>query len=87
MVKNHILEFIAKVTGDLVLHIFRDMSHVEMSGFSFGAHIASRSCRYLFNVTGTKVEFLQGMDQKPNNIFTSDSNDCIDSFSLSSQQA
>lgn len=76
MVTEHVLEFIAKLTGDLIIEIqrkslnrkdglgVRDMSHVEMSGWSFGAHIASRACRYLFNITGTRVKFLQGIQKE-----------------------
>ena len=71
MVDEHVLEFIAKMIGDFILaissfkwHDLHDMSHVEMVGFSFGAHIAAFACRYLHKQAKTQVKFLLGINGK-----------------------
>lgn len=71
MVNEHLIEFIAKVIGDFILAIdgfkldgVHDMSHVEIVGFSMGAHIAAFACRYLYFKTGTQVKFLLGINAK-----------------------
>lgn len=71
MVKSRRLEFVAKIAGDLVLAVrkkclekgdtgIRNMSHVEIVGLCFGAHIGGRACRYLYMMTKTKVKLLLG---------------------------
>lgn len=77
MVKSHRLQFTTKLARDLVLNLreqclqdetpgcLKDMSQVTMLGFSFGAHIASQTCRNLYKSTGQKVGKLIGKMTNP----------------------
>ncbi|XP_031617559.1 uncharacterized protein LOC116337274 [Contarinia nasturtii] len=80
MVKTKRLEFVAKQVRDLVLNVrekclndthssvscLKHMSQVEISGYSFGGHIASRTCDYLFQKTNEKVKMLLALDPSGN---------------------
>lgn len=62
IVETKRFEFVAKEARDLVLKIkLDDMEKVTVVGFSFGAHIASKTCRYLFQKTNQKVGKLIGI--------------------------
>ncbi|XP_031635205.1 uncharacterized protein LOC116348363 [Contarinia nasturtii] len=74
MVKTKRLEYVARMARDMVLAVYRrcvkytrapclqSMSQVDVSGFSFGAHIAGRTCQYLEEKTGEKVRMLLALD-------------------------
>ncbi|XP_031617558.1 uncharacterized protein LOC116337273 [Contarinia nasturtii] len=80
MVKTRRLEFVAKQARDFVLNVrerclndplssascLKHMSQVEISGYSFGGHIASRTCDYLFQKTNEKVKMLLALDPSGN---------------------
>ncbi|XP_031617560.1 phospholipase A1 2-like [Contarinia nasturtii] len=75
MVQTNRLEFVAKEVRDLVLSVrdlkgsIKSISQIVMVGFSFGAHIASRACRYLTAKTGEKVKKLIGLDPSAATLF------------------
>ncbi|XP_031632635.1 uncharacterized protein LOC116346619 [Contarinia nasturtii] len=70
MVKTRRPEYVAKMARDLVLDIgekcamstrnkcVKNLSHVDVTGFGFGAHIAGYTCEYLFKRTDGKVRIL-----------------------------
>lgn len=72
MVKTKRIEFVAKQARDLVLRVRNEcyetgksscinyLSQVDVVGFSFGAHIGSHTCKFLFEKTGQKVRMLLG---------------------------
>lgn len=72
MVRSKRLEFVAKTARDLVIGVrnyceknkrktaLKRMSEVDITGFSYGAHIASKTCQYLFWKTKQKVGMLFG---------------------------
>lgn len=74
MVEDHRMQFVAKLTRDLVVDVrdqcvkngvpgcLRNLSQITMLGFSLGAHIASQACVYLYQKTGEKVGKLFGID-------------------------
>ncbi|XP_031628184.1 uncharacterized protein LOC116343978 [Contarinia nasturtii] len=74
MVKTGRLEYVAKMTRDLVFNVrgkcletperrcLKNLSQVDISGFSFGAHIAGKTCQYLFTRTGERVRMLLALD-------------------------
>ncbi|XP_031635215.1 uncharacterized protein LOC116348370 isoform X2 [Contarinia nasturtii] len=74
LVSSKRLEYVAKMARDLVLEVqrkcvtstrrqcLRNLSQVDVTGFSFGAHIAARTCEYLFRSTGERVRLLLGLD-------------------------
>lgn len=75
MVKNRRLEYVAKMARDLVLGVrekgvanrrgLRSLSQLDISGYSFGSHIAGQTCQYLREKVGArtneKVRLLLGM--------------------------
>lgn len=42
-------------------YCLRDLSQVDITGFSSGAYIAAYTCKYLFESIGEKVRLLLGM--------------------------
>lgn len=72
MVSTRRLEFVAKQARDLVLNVreiclesrkancLKNMSQVEVIGFSFGAHIGAHTCKFLYEKTNEKVKLLLG---------------------------
>jgi dienelactone hydrolase len=60
MVSEYRLEYAAKVARDLVLRLGVNLSRVDVTGFSVGAHIAGRTCQYLQRKTGHTVRLLLG---------------------------
>ncbi|XP_031628482.1 uncharacterized protein LOC116344188 [Contarinia nasturtii] len=76
MVATRRLEYAAKMTRDLLLGVrqnclnikwykrscLKHLSQVDVTGFGFGAHIASRTCQYLFEKTSEKVRLLLALD-------------------------
>lgn len=72
MVQNHRLQYAAKVARDFVLSIREEcikngspgclskMSKLTVLGLSFGAHVASQTCKNLYQSTGEKVGKLIG---------------------------
>ncbi|XP_031635216.1 uncharacterized protein LOC116348371 [Contarinia nasturtii] len=72
MVTTRRFEYVAKLARDLITGIIekgatrnfslKSMSQVDVSGFSFGAHIAGRTCQYLEEKTGEKVRMLLALD-------------------------
>ncbi|XP_031617380.1 uncharacterized protein LOC116337153 isoform X2 [Contarinia nasturtii] len=78
MVKTQRLEYVAKLGRDLVLGVIqkciasnrqqclRNLSQVDVSGWSFGAHIAGRTCQYLNKKTDGKVRLLLALDPTKN---------------------
>ncbi|XP_031635746.1 uncharacterized protein LOC116348774 [Contarinia nasturtii] len=74
MVKTRRLEYVAKMARDLVFGVrakclattertcLRNLSQVDVTGFSFGAHIAGRTCQYLLRKTGERVRLLLALD-------------------------
>ncbi|XP_031635206.1 uncharacterized protein LOC116348364 [Contarinia nasturtii] len=74
LVKSKRLDFAAKLARDIVLGVrdkcvqsegrqcLRHMSQVDVSGFSFGAHMAGRACQYILEKTGERVRMLLALD-------------------------
>ncbi|XP_031637029.1 phospholipase A1-like [Contarinia nasturtii] len=62
MVKTRRLEYVAKMAGDLVAIQCLNVSQVDVSGFSFGAHVAGRTSQYLLRKTGERVRILLALD-------------------------
>ncbi|XP_031628884.1 uncharacterized protein LOC116344472 [Contarinia nasturtii] len=73
LVATNRLEYVAKMARDLVLNVRNQsqssagdnilhMSRVDVTGFSFGAHIAGRTAEYLLSKTGEKVRMLLALD-------------------------
>ncbi|XP_031637678.1 phospholipase A1-like, partial [Contarinia nasturtii] len=73
LVVTNRLEYVAKMVRDLVLNVryqsqssagdnILHMSRVDVTGFSFGAHIAGRTAEYLLSKTGEKVRMLLALD-------------------------
>ncbi|XP_031635977.1 phospholipase A1 1-like [Contarinia nasturtii] len=74
MIKTRRLEYVAKMARDLVFGVrgkclattertcLRNFSQVDVTGFSFGAHIAGRTCQYLLQKTHEKVRMLLALD-------------------------
>lgn len=73
MVKIGRIENVAKIAHDLVCVreksyeltkkalCPRNLSHVDVIGFGFGAYFASRTCEYLRQLSGRKVRLLLGI--------------------------
>nr|ACI22681.1 lipase-like protein 1 [Orseolia oryzae] len=90
MVKTNRLDFVAWQIRDLVSRVrfqcirsrkkscLNSLSQVDISGFSFGAHLASRTCQFLKDELGEKVQMLLALDpsktpplvKKPKNTIT-----------------
>ncbi|XP_031635208.1 uncharacterized protein LOC116348366 [Contarinia nasturtii] len=73
MVTTKRLEFVAKLARDLVLGVRAKspklngkpslrMSQIDVSGFSFGAHVAGRTCQYLKEKTKEQARMLLALD-------------------------
>ncbi|XP_031639023.1 uncharacterized protein LOC116351105 [Contarinia nasturtii] len=73
LVATNRLEYVAKMARDLVLNVryqsyftagnyILHMSRVDVTGFSFGAHIAGRTAEYLLKKTSGKVRMLLALD-------------------------
>ncbi|XP_031635211.1 uncharacterized protein LOC116348367 isoform X2 [Contarinia nasturtii] len=74
MVTTNRLEYVAKLARDLVLGVrekcvqsnrkscLKSLSQVDVSGFSFGAHVAGRTCEFLYQKTGQRVRMLLALD-------------------------
>ncbi|XP_031635213.1 uncharacterized protein LOC116348369 [Contarinia nasturtii] len=81
MVTTKRLEFVARLARDVVLGVrqkclatperqcLRHLSQVDVSGFSFGAHVAGRTCEYLEDKTGEKVRMLLALDPSKTPLF------------------
>ncbi|XP_031635204.1 uncharacterized protein LOC116348362 [Contarinia nasturtii] len=89
MVRTKRIEFVAKQARDLVLGVrdyciknkrktsLKRMSEVDVTGFSYGAHIASKTCQYLFWKTKQKVKMLLALDPAKIPFFLSKPNPAI----------
>lgn len=76
MVRTKRLDFVAKEALNLVLktrskciksqkpNCLQHMSQVEVVGFSFGAHVGARACKYIKEKTNEKVKILLGMQNE-----------------------
>lgn len=72
MVSDRRLDFVAKMARNLVLMVrekcyesgkkgcLKFLTQVEVVGYSFGAHIGSRTCAFLFNRLNERVKRLIG---------------------------
>lgn len=73
MMKTRRFEYAAKMACDLVLGVrekclrsgksvcLKNLDQVDVTGFSFGVYLASRTCKYLYQKTDEKVRLLLGM--------------------------